>query len=245
MSWCDKMASTPAVGLRFANFFATQQQILSALAPILEENASETKVDFSLNDAGPFAITINTKEGYQYTIDHQKIAVTFTHRVHFRPVSGGPPVMEMLSKPRPYTTLLIDCAERLVRAAMLMRSIRQKNFSRVGIVSTTLAEIEELPPGFEKLLSHIASPWDNSVSECELRIIAKLTETDKHSDRCLHQMIVREDKSELPTVVLDWQRNFLRQQTADERTIRKAIDEASEAALGYFEDVAEGARFDV
>lgn len=243
VSWCDKLASTPAVGLRCDPSYAPSEQLLGALSPVLERATLDDKPQFTVDDQAPFSVSFNTEEGFKYIVDQTRIVVQFNHRVKFKPVSGGPPVMELLSKPMLYTELLEICCDKLVEANQLIRGIRIKNISRVGIVSNTVADLSEMPPGLQAMLDHLSSPWAGELIDGNIRFSVKIAENDRTEDRCHHQVIVPENKKELSTVMLDWQRFFVKQQPGDEKSLRKMLKDAGEAAIEYFEELGEGGRF--
>ncbi|MDA0306951.1 MAG: hypothetical protein O3B76_11835, partial [Proteobacteria bacterium] len=97
MSWCDKLASTPSVGFKLDYHFASGDEILHALGPILNNWVEGDKSQFSILRHESFVVELSTNDGFHYGVEPSKIHVTFTHKMKVKPVSGGPPVMEMLS----------------------------------------------------------------------------------------------------------------------------------------------------
>jgi hypothetical protein len=55
-----------------------------------------------------FSISFITHDGFKYSATEAIVSVAFNHRLRYRATSAGPPVMEMLSKPMPFTKLLPD-----------------------------------------------------------------------------------------------------------------------------------------
>lgn len=243
MTWCDKMASTPAVGLQFESALLSESQIFAALAPIMNRFVRSEKMDFSVDERAPWALAFTTNDGFKFSVDQHKIAVTFQHRVQFKSVSGGPPTMEMLSQPRPFSELIEQCHSRLIEMNELLKSVRRKNILRVGIVSNTVASLDDMPPGISEFYSYLSKPWGGNISECNTRLVNKITANDKAVDRCIHQLIVPEKTDELSTLILDWQRTWARPQPPDERSLRRMLTEATSESLAYFDLLAEGAMF--
>ena len=93
-SWCDKLASTPTLGFRLTSHFAPQAILLNALSPILDRATETEAKNVTMDTSQPFGVTVNTHDGFQYSINESQVSVAFRHRAKLRPVSGGPPVME-------------------------------------------------------------------------------------------------------------------------------------------------------
>lgn len=243
-SWCDKLASTPSVGIRFDPYYAPSDQILKSLSPILDRATDGEKPLFTIDSLTPFGLSFNTEEGYKYIVDQNRITIQFNHRVRFKPMTGGPPVMELLSRPMPFSDLLLISIDKLIEANRLARELRTRSIKKIGIVSTTQVDIDEAPPGLHALIAHLASPWKGGFNECNIRITTNIASDDLWSDMCHHHLIIPEDRTELITVVLDWQRVYEKHQPSDDRSMRRIFDEGAKSAFEYFEEVAEGMRFD-
>lgn len=244
MSWCDKLASVPIAGLKFEHHFLSSSQLLDALSRVLDDNMEGDKPQFSLDEQGPFNVVFTTKDGFRYTADQSKLTIGFNHRVKIKPVTGGPPVMEMVSKPMKFTDLLDDCIERLIEASGYFRAIRLKPLNRIGIVSATSADQDALPPGVLSLINHMGRPWQNRITDFNFRILANLRNDDRVSERCVHNFIKTEDPEDLTAVTFDWQRIYLKPQPADEKSLRRQLADCKDQALQYFEELAIGSRFD-
>src|ERR1700723_2078018 len=106
MSWCDKLASVPTVGLTLDFHFAPGESLLASLSPVLDKLVEKNKAAFDIEKLEAFAISVNTHDGFKYGIEPSKISIAFNHRMRPKVVSGGPPVMELLTQPRPFSQLL-------------------------------------------------------------------------------------------------------------------------------------------
>lgn len=156
MSWCDKLASTPTVGFKLSPHFAPFTTLLEALSPILDRLVKGDVQKFTLEQiSSEFSAGFNTEDGYKYFADATKISVTFNHRIRYKNVSGGPPIMEMLSKPSPFTSLLPQVSEKLIEATLLLPEVTKRTINRVRIVSLTVISIEDLPPGVRRLIEFL------------------------------------------------------------------------------------------
>jgi hypothetical protein len=247
LSWCDKLASTPTVGFRLTAHYAPFATVLSTLAPILdrstEQEAKSTTVD---NPTTLFTTGFTTSDGFKYSADEAKVAVSFNHRAKFKPTSGGLPRMEMLSKALPFTTLLPVVSSKLIEATLLLPESKSRKVRRVGIISTTPIAADDVPPGIKRLITYLGRPWKGLVDSFNVSITGTLADTDTTTDRCIHQITKPEleDVDQLMTLQFDWQRTFKDERATTEDSLKRILGDAKEQALKYFEELAEGSRFD-
>ena len=175
MSWCDRLASTPTAGFKLSNHFAPTDVLLGSLAPIFDRIPEEQTKNVTVEPSSTnFSISFVTNDGFRYSANESVVSVAFVHRVHYRPTSGGPPVMEMLSKPMPFTKLLPDVSKKLVEGTLLLPKATERQVMRVGIVSTTPIAAEDLPPGIKRMIEYVGRPWkgmfDAMISELNYAI---------------------------------------------------------------------------
>jgi hypothetical protein len=245
MSWCDRLASVPSAGFALDAHFASADAIYDSLATILDPLYQGGRSRFSINTSQqPFEVGINTEEGFVYAVDPTKVSITFRHRMKAMPVSGGPPVMEMLSKAAPYSRLLPEVLRRLVDTTLLVPSPKERTVRRVGIVSTTAVAEEDMPPGIKRFIEYVGRPWSGKMEHYTLAINAHIAEGSGWRDRCIHTVTKSEDEEELMTLNFDWQRLYTSGSPLRRDVLTKMTDEAEKAALRYLEDLAEGRRFD-
>jgi hypothetical protein len=244
LSWCDKLASTPAVGFTIDWHFATSSAILQAFSPILDKLVQDNKQMFTVERQEPFIVVFITNDGFQYSIEPSKIAVSFRHRLKVKHTSGGPPTMELLSRPLPFSKLLPNVSKRLIEATLLLPGTKTRTVTRIGIVSTTLVAEDEVPPGVARFIKYIGRPWKGSVDNFNVQIVADLDKTPKWSDRCVHLLVKPEDWEQLPTLQFDWQRTFAPGRPLTDDSLRDIMARAETASLKYLEELAEGSLFD-
>jgi hypothetical protein len=245
LSWCDKLASTPGAGIRLDPHYASSGTILDALSPVLDQLIHGDKQKFSMEKQDAFSVVFRTEDGFLYSVDQTKVSVEFNHTIRPKPVSGGTPTMEMLSRAAPYTKLLPVVSERLLDAALLVSDGKSRKLNRIGIIANTAVAPDELPPGVERFIGYIGRPWKVQQPDAfTMQITVELGRKSGWRDRCIHTLIKTEDPDQLLTLIFDWQRIL----TADEEISREALSElldtAQAEALSYFEDLAEGGRFD-
>jgi hypothetical protein len=243
LSWCDKLASTPTIGFRFSPHFASGDALLDAFSPLLDPLVDGNKVRFTIEQHVSQAITFNTEDGFKYQADQWKLSVGFNHRPKIKLISGGPPVMELLSRPMPYTKLVPTVADKLVAAALLLPNIQKRTVERVGIVAVTPVAEDDIPPGIARFIRYVGRPWKH-LDHFSLSITADLEETSTSSDRCIHTITKPEDPDQLMTLQFDWQRLFKSGRPTTDKIMRELLDNAEKTSSKYFEDLAEGSMFD-
>lgn len=245
MSWCDKLASTPTIGFKLTTHFAPIEVILDALSPILDSASEKEAANTSLDQPSTFFSTgFTTNDGYRYFADEAKVSVSFNHRVRFRQVSGGPPTMEMLSRPLPFTKLIPIVAAKLIDATLMLPKAKERRIQRVGIISTTAIAEEDIPPGIKRLISYVGRPWKSAIDNYSVMINAVISETAETTERCIHTLTKPEDKEQLLTLQFDWQRSFQTGWQNSKDNLERLVDDGTKDALRYFEELAEGNRFD-
>lgn len=245
MSWCDKLASTPTIGLKLEPYAVASDSFIQAWAPIMNESIEGgDDAKFSVEITDPLGFSFTTNDGFKYSADKARCSVSFQHRMKLRAVSGGPPVMEMLSQPRPYTELLEEVADRLTRAALLLPFASKRRIRRVGVISTTQVDKADLPPGITRLLNYVGKPWGSEPENMTLSMTTRVGETKDGSDKCIHLIKIPDDKNELLTVQFDWYREFTSDRPITTDALKAITTEAKKGALAYFEEIAEGKRFE-
>jgi hypothetical protein len=251
VSWCDKLASTPGLGVRLDKLYAPISTLLEPLTPVVS-----TWID-RVNDRPAFTIdqpqdlfsgNLTTIDGFRYVFGYETFAVEFQHRMRFRAQSAGPPTAELMSKPAPYSDLLNNVTERLLEMMRLVTNAAtvKRKLLRIGVTSTTVVTEDEMPPGIKRFVKHVAKPWDTSLDSFHVDVTAKLPngKNTTRFDRCTHVVTKPEDSEGLTTIRLDWQRFLTEDRTLSMGTLSDLIEQAKTDALVYFEDIGEGARFD-
>jgi hypothetical protein len=202
------------------------------------------RASFRITKQEAFDINLDDEDGYIYGINASNISVEFRHHYRVRHTSAGPPAVVFLTEPLPFTTLLPIVSEKLIETTLLVAQAKQRKITRIGVVATTTVALEDAPPGIARFLTYVSRPWKGRVDFYSLEITGVIDETPDWSDRCVHQLIKREDPDAVPSVKLDWQRTFTTRRQVTGESIKSLLSHAEVAANQYFEDVAEGNRFD-
>ena len=244
MSWCDKLASVPSAGFSLDWHFATSNATLDALSPLLDPLVEGDKQLFNITRQDAFSVTLNTQNGFVYGIEPSKIFVGFFHSLKAKSISGGPPIMQMLSSPLPYTELLVDISKRLIDATLVLPGHRTRKVTRVGIVTNTTVDEEGIPPGIARFLRYVGRPWGQLVGGFSFQITAQLDQTSGWDDKCVHALVKQENPTEPLTLTFDWQRTFAAGQSITPDSLKAILSRAEKDAVQYFEELAEGTRFD-
>lgn len=248
VTWCDKLASTPGVGVKLDKAYAPIASLLEPLTPIVSQwvDRERDKQAFTVDQQDLFQCTLTTYDGYRYAIGPEALSVEFAYRLRLMPQSKGPPIAELLSHGGPYTEVLAGVTARLLDLVRLVTGGQTRKLLRVGIVSTTVVGRDEAPPGIGRFLKRVAQPWDTSLDYFNMEFTTKLPKVKGtvDYDRCVHTFQRPElSDHELLTVKLDWQRYFDAGRALNLGALPNLIDNASKDALAYFENIGEGERF--
>lgn len=244
MNWCDKLASTPSVGLKFDHHFAPTAELLEVLKPILDPLVRHDKARFNIDRLAAYDLELTTEEGFHYGFDSSRIWVEFQHRLRAKPVSGDRPVAELISRAAPYSELLPDVSDRLLDATKQVLQIEKRKLVRVGVITTTLVDENDVPPGIARFIEYIGRPWSGKVDNFSFQITGELERNDKWIDRCIHTIVKPEDPEQLPMLKFDWYRTFKDARPATIELVKEELGRATIDSSKYFEDLAEGNRFD-
>jgi len=151
-----------------------------------------------------------------------------------------------MSKPEPFTELLTRASDLLVEVLGLLPDVGRREVTQIGIVSNTTVDKNDLPPGLQKFAESLGRPWGESVTAVNAHIIARLGETERWNDRCIHRINVPEEATgELVTLIFDYQRYFEKPLKISASILQREIISVKKDALQYLESMAEGDMFDV
>lgn len=244
VSWCDKLASVPSGGLRFNHRYVPVELIVARWHPILDAVADDGQQNFQLQRHSDFSFDVHTDEGFKYGCDPSRVHCGFQHRMKLRNVSGSTPNVEMLSTAQPFTMLLPEVLKRTVDAAMLLPDIKDRNFFRAGVTSTTWVDDADLPPGLARFLEYLGRPWQGLTGGFSVQLTANIGSTKSWTDRCIHTLLRSEHGDEVMTVQFDFQRTYENPRPVTREALVEVCKEVEAASLEYFEALAEGNMFD-
>jgi hypothetical protein len=244
LTWCDKLASTPSIGLRLDPHLTTTAALLSAIEPVLNEWVDGDTMNFAIDRLDAFGLELTSNNGFHYGIDQSRIWIDFVHRMKLKATSAGPPIAELTSEALPFTRLIDDIESRLVKVTMLLPGVGRRRLRRIGIVATTILDDDAMPPGIARLVGYMARPWWGAVEHYQVQIMSKLEEHVGWIDKCLHILAKPSEPDQLTTLKFDWQRWFDPDQAVHSETLGDLLRKAVRSAMEYFEELAEGNRFD-
>jgi hypothetical protein len=71
-----------------------------------------------------------------------------------------------------------------------------------------------------------------------------ISETSESIERCIHTLTKPEEKDQLMTLQFDWQRSYQTGWQNTKENLERLVEGGTKDALRYFEELAEGNRFD-
>jgi hypothetical protein len=234
------------VGLKFDPHYSSSSAVLEALGPLLQRWRDESKERFKILAQDSFSVQLTTDPGFAYGIDPERVWVDFRHSMKAKAVSGGPPVLEMISHPLPFTQLLPEVTRRLTEIIWLLPGANKRTLRRIGVIASTAVDPADVPPGIGLFMKYIARPWENvNLDSFHFQIAGDIGDGAGWKDRCIHFLTKPEDPDQqLLSVKLDWQRTFDTPRPVTAASLNTLLGDAQKDALEYFEDVAQGNRFD-
>jgi hypothetical protein len=242
--WCDKLASTPTVGFRLSPRFRPASNLLEHIGRILDDQVkvagATVKPTFTIERLDQFDLSILLRNGFRLGLSPTNISVTFIHGIEMKPRSGELPTIDFLTEAQPYTTILPGVCEQLLDLTLLLPETGKRRIATFGVVSTTLVNESEMPPGLLRLIERVLEPWGQSEAY-SLQITSKVGEAEEYYDRCIHTLTRAEDKETVPTINLDWQRIFRNPRPVTKNIMRDIVAIGTADALTYFERLGEGA----
>jgi len=244
MSWCDKLGSTPSIGYQLDWHALPTDILLNALSPVLDRMVSGDEQRFSIDLKEALKLTFTSYDGFQFGFEPSKIFVGFTHRAELRTGSGGIPTLILSSKPSAYTSLLAEIQQYLLDAMESVNRLKPRRLTGIGVVSTTSAMQDEIPPGIQKLLTYVGNPWSGKLQALTFQAQTILDENNEYSHRCIHTIIKTQKEDDPVQLVFDCQRVYRKPQDTDTNRLRAATEGLKTFALDYFEQLAQGDRFD-
>jgi len=232
--------------MRFNHHFASSGSLLDALTPVLNKMVDGPKATFTIGRQDSLSLELTTDEGFQYAINTASISVGFVHRLKLKNQSAGYPTVEMISHPQPFTALLPAVCDRLIEVVSLLIDPKFRTLEQIGIVTSTMVDEDEAPPGILKFIRTVTKPWKLDIDAYSFQIVAKLSEESGWNDRCIHEIVKAEGDDGLATLKFDWQRRANSPIALPSRErLTELLSTAQKDALKYFEELAEGNRFDV
>lgn len=234
-SWCDKLASVPTVGLHHPHRYLSSSTVLDRLSPLLSQLKEP-----SITRQDPMTLVIEDETGYTLSFSPIRTSIGYLHRYKVKTTSGDAnPTVQMLSEPRPFTQLLEEVSNWLMRAVHALDPKATGFIDRLGIVSVTNLAEEDCPPGIRNLLAYLGRPWGQPLDKgYAVQMTNPLRTTEKFSDRCIHTLKRTEEEGALITANFDWQRVYVEPRSV--RGLDDVLTTCHAGALQYFEDLAEG-----
>jgi len=190
VTWLDRLASTPSAGVLLDPQHHASSRLLEAMRPIVDELFGDGRPTFTVDRHDSFSVAIGANVGYQFSVEPQKVFVDFAHKLEAKLAGAGPPVVRLTSEQRPYSELLPETIGRLVRLVGLVDAVSPRKVHRVGIISKTVVDEQEAPPGVLRFIKSISKPWPGGLSDYGIRIGANLSHSKGVRQRCIHNISV-------------------------------------------------------
>jgi hypothetical protein len=244
MNWCDKLGSTPAMGYQLDWHTLPSDILLNALSPLVDNMVLGDEQRFSIDFKDALKLTLTSHDGFQFGLEPMRIFVQFNHRATFRIGSGGIPTLVLGSKPSPYSDLLDEAQRYLLNTMEIVNRLKVRRVTAIGVVTTTVVDEHDVPPGIKRLLTYVSKPWGGRLESLTFQAQTVVNEDEDFSHRCTHTVVKKLKDDDPMEVVFDYQRIYKKPQEVDRDRLRTATEKVKALALDYFEQLAQGDRFD-
>ena len=232
MRWLDQVLSSPGIGIQtwpYLGFPEPFQAILNDLRSGWIEQKEHPKIR---SGAGQVEVTL--PRGITMMFTAADMVVRFSYQAKLKEVPGALPELD-IGPVRTFSELLDD-AKRLTLQVMESRHFPYPLYvSRIGIVAECSFVDGELPPGPQRMLEHLESPW-RTLRKCEATMLDNIREADLYRDRCHHSVnLNRDDKPGAVGFKLDWQRYWPKAIPTSKSSAGTHLEECVTSATEYFE----------
>ena len=244
MNWCDKLGSTPTMGYQLDWHTLPSDILLNALSPLVDTMVSGDEQRFSIDLKDALKLTFTSHDGFQFGLEPARVFVQFNHRATYRIESGGIPNLVLNSKPAPYSELLNDVQRYLLSTMEIVNRLKVRRLIAIGVVTTTVVDQNDIPPGIKSLLAHVSKPWKGRLEFLTFQAQSVLNEDEEFSHRCTHTIVKKLKDDDPMELVFDYQRIYKKPQEIDTHRLRSASEKVKALALDYFEELAQGDRVD-
>ena len=214
--------------------------------PVTAKMVENETQAFNIDHIDPFSFAFTSFDGFHYAFNSSRIFVEYRHRLKYVPQSAGPPTAELVSKPLPYTKLLSQLTERLTAATQLVCGSGHRVLRRAGILSSTAVSQEDIPPGIRRYVDYMSKPWGKPSNGYNMSVLSEVSGNGKGTwhDRCEHSVAKSDSDDALINIKLDYIRSYDPEQNLNFPQLDGMLKNLRSSALAYFEDVAQGERFD-
>jgi len=244
MNWCDKLGSTPAIGYQLDWHTLPSDILLDALSSLVDGMVSGDEQRFTIDLKDALKLTFTSHDGFQFGLEPARIFVEFRHRAAYRIGAGGIPNLVLNSKPSPYTELLDEVQRYLQNTMEIVNRLKVRRLIGIGVVATTVVDEHDVPPGIRKLLTHVSNPWQGKLETLTFQAQTIVHEDEEFSHRCTHTVVKKLKNDDPMDVIFDYQRVYKKPPEVDASRLRTATEKVKSVALDYFEQLAQGDRFD-
>lgn len=240
MSWLDQVLAVPTVGFVFKPWALSSNDYLAALRPLLTRWQQRGDAEVNIQMPNPLALDVRTPSGFVHSITSDKLVVQFRYSFELRSRPGQIPELRPNVQLDRYSVVLERTIDEACELADHILGSASRPLGRIGVVAECRLDGESLPPGVLAFIKHQERPWGKSLLKCQTHLLAVVTETDRHSDRCHHMLAMDEDNKNDVRLTLDWQRVIPSAIEIRSNKLRDQLGECAKSAVEYFEMFGKG-----
>lgn len=239
-TWLDSVLATPLFGLRLRPCFETAVAYPDLLAGFLDDLLARGAVN--LTPRQPFGLQIFTPgNGNRMNLEVNNLVASSGFTLEGKAAPGELPAFEDID-PRPFSEVASELIALLAETADAMaKGGRPLECDRFGIMARASMATDAIPPGVQKLKDKLVGSWTKRIPKLDSTVLVVLSESDERLEQCHHRLSFDEtqQKGQIE-LTLDWQRVPREPVRLDEKVAREQTESAFDAAVAYFEMVADG-----
>lgn len=231
--WLDKVRAVPAVGVRLNPTYEAASTLLEKLKPLLQKwhrSYSELKVTLQKD----MAVKIERPDGFELNLAHDIVACQFFYVTTLEEKGRRKPEMTYQAETQTIETLADGAILMLEEVAGVLWKEGNRTVLRTGVVVTGSVDYDAMPPGFEMMMKHLASPWPLGLNAVHNKLTALLTKDDDRMEQCHHELIWDGDADSTVSYTLDWQRRYADGKAIPLSKLIAEVEQIKDAGFGYF-----------
>jgi hypothetical protein len=241
MSWLDSVLTTPVFGLRLKPSLRTSLSYANLLGEFLDELlVSAGNVNIAQLQPVGLLVTLNDT-GHRIRFEPANVVADFRYQLEGEVAAGELPAVKDPAV-RPYSEVAQELIGLIAGAAdCLAQQEHPLVCNRFGVVAQAWLKEKSAPPGVEKLKELLTGQWTRPVAKMESTAMTRLKEDEQVVEQCHHRLAFDETRQPGQLALsLDWQRNLKEPLTLGVGDTQERLVDNLEAALQYFESVADG-----
>lgn len=238
MLWLDSCLSTPLIGIRLVPNFDVAFKYKDYVLPVIKSKFKSYGIRF-LKD-NQLGFIIETEDGFTFKFLHDNLILDFKYQLKETKEPGRLPSVSS-GAVQEFSKTLAQLSDYSTAFWQAINHPELMETPRLGLAAYCNLAKSDMPPGLNKFLSHISSPWSTNLLGMNGAITLEIGKTDDYKDVCIHTFNFSEDGEQTEIDFrLDFQRRFNSPKKFPPSSFKANFESFSKQALAYFETFGKG-----